>query len=285
MAKWMLAHSNLVDAGAVQDGFWLDSLPLANVQDEESGWVARTPNLDLTSTQLVVDVGPFHLARVVALKGHNLTRYARYRITSSSVSNFAEAGIDTGWLDVWPLVYPIGSLPWGAPNWWDGRYSDGEIGRQTRLLTHILDEDSTDQFWRIEVDDQENPAGYFEVDRVYICPAWSSELNVSWGRALGLEDPSEIVTARSGHEYSDRQQIYRVARVATDWLSDDEAWAQAFEIQRQAGLTRDVIFIWDQAVDPHFIRRTFVARQRKLDLITNPFVAMNKTGWEFKERP
>jgi len=280
----MLGYDNLIGAALVQDGSWLSTLPLANIQDRELGLVARSNGLALSATKFVIDVGAFNVVRLIDIVCHTLSLDAKYRIRSSAISDFSVIGTDSGWRDVWPAVYPFGTLPWGSPNWWDGRYTAKQIAAQKTELKYILAEDCTDQFWLIEFDDQTNTAGHIDVGYVFIGPAWQPATNASFGWSLGWEDPSEIDVSLSGAESADERPGYRVVRFSTDWMEEDEALAQAFEIQRASGVTRDVVVIWNPDDTVHALRRSFLARLRKLDPITNPYVQLNKTGWEAKER-
>lgn len=283
MANGLLAYGNLVDAGIVQDGAWLPALPLANLQDRDLGLVARSANLDLTSTKFVFDAGPFPTIRLIDLVGHNLSEDARFRIRSSAVSDFSVIGYDSDWRAVWPEVYPFGTLPWGAPNWWGGRYTAKQIAARKRELIHILPQDSFDQFWLIEFDDQTNLDGFVELARPFFGPALQWSTNFSFGAGLGVRDPSEIDVAISGAEVFDVRPRYRVAPFNTDWLTEDEALAGVFEMQQEVGVTGEVVFVWNPDDTVHFQRRSFLGRLEKLDPVTNPYVSIHKASHAVKE--
>ncbi|WP_374569693.1 hypothetical protein [Phenylobacterium sp.] len=283
MANGLLAYGNLVDDGVVQDGFWMEELPLANLQDRQLGVVARSRDLALSSTKFVFDAGPFPTIRVIDLVGHNLSLDAKVRVRSSPVSNFASIGVDTGWLDVWPTVYPFGTIPWGAPNWWDRRYTAKQVASLKREKIIILSQDSFDQYWLVEFDDQTNLDGYVELARPFFGPAIQWTTNFSFGAGLGVEDVSQIDQALSGAEYFDERTKRRSTAFNTDWLEEDEALAEVFEMQLASGITKEVVFVWNPDDTIHFQRRSFLGRLGKLDRITNPYVSVHKAAHEIKE--
>jgi hypothetical protein len=283
MANILIGYDNLIDEALVSDGSWIAALPLGNIQDRELGLVARSNGLALGATKFVVDLQVFNVVRVIDIVRHTLSRDARFRIRSSTVSDFSVVGVDSGWQDVWPRVYPFGSLPWGAPNWWDGRYTDKEIGRQKTELIYILPEESTDQFWLFEFDDQANSAGFIDIGRVFIGPAWQPAMNASFGWSLGVEDASEIEVTLSGAESADERSRRRVLNFSTDWMEEDEALARAFEIQRGSGTTREIVVVQNPDDTVHLARRAFLARLGKLDPIVNPYVQLNRTSWQARE--
>ena len=283
MANGLLAYDNLVDGGAFQDGLWMEELPLANLQDRQLGVVARSRNLLLSSTRFVFDAGRSPTIRVIDLVAHNWTLDAKVRLYSSPVSNFASLGMDTGWVDVWPTVYPFGTIPWGAPNWWDRRYTAKQIARLKREKILILPNDSFDRYWALEIDDQTNPDGYVQLGRPFFGPALQWKTNFSFGAGIGVEDPSQIDQALSAAEYFDERPVRRVVGFNTDWLEEDEALAGVFEMQLVSGITKEVVFVWNPADTIHFQRRSFLGRLGKLDRISNPYVSVHKAAHEIKE--
>jgi len=77
MANCRLLWKNLANNAALSGGAWQAALPLANVKDTLISKVARSTNVNLASTQLLVDLGDTApIYDTVALVNHNLSASA-----------------------------------------------------------------------------------------------------------------------------------------------------------------------------------------------------------------
>lgn len=281
----MLGFPNRIDAATLSGGAWTAGLPLANLQNRIIGKVARTPDDAMASTWFDIDLGAAKSIRTFAAVGHNLSLAAKYRLRGSSVSDFATTVYDSGaaFLDVWPDVYPYMSLEWEDDNWWSGKYTAEQITGYTAALITILPGNTLARYWRLEIDDTTNPAGFVQIGRVFIGPAWQPTFNMSYGASLGWETKTEAQEAMGGAEYFQRRTPFRVARFALDWMSQDEGFANAFEIQRRAGIDQEILWIHDPSDSVHALRRRFLGRLRALSQIEYPYPNINKSAFELKE--
>jgi hypothetical protein len=139
------------------------------------------------------------------------------------------------------------------------------------------------QYWRIELNDTTNLAGYVQAGRLFIGPAWQPTNNMSYSNSLAWETKTVVDEAISGAEYFDVRLPYRVAKVSFDWMATDEAMTNAFEITRRAGIDQEVMYIHDPDDTVHALRRRFLSRMRTLNPIENPYFNQNKQAFEFKE--
>jgi hypothetical protein len=283
MSNIMLGFPNRTDTSALSNGSWVATLPLANLQERLISQVARTTDATLASTKFDINLGAPKNIRLLNLTNHNLSLPATYRVTASTGAAFAALVYDSGWLPVWPVVYPYGTLEWEDDNWWSGQYTAEQIAGYTTALTHILPTNNLAQYWRIELNDATNAAGYVQIGRLFIGPAWQPTNNMSYGSSLAWETKTVVDEAISGAEYFDRRTPYRVARVSFDWMSTDEAFSNAFEITRRAGIDQEIMFVYDPADTVHALRRRFLSRMRVLNPIENPYHDTNKEAFEFKE--
>jgi hypothetical protein len=92
-----------------------------------------------------------------------------------------------------------------------------------------------------------------------------------------------VTSARSGAEYFDEQIPARVERFTLDFMQEDEAFGRAFELQRQAGVHSEILFIHDPDDTVHALRRQFLSRLRALSPIDFPSFNLNGTAFELKE--
>lgn len=284
MANTILAYGNRIDDATLFGGSWLATLPLTNLQDRRLGKVARSSAAGLADTKFDVDLGGVRLTRVVALVNHNFSVDALYRIRLSSVSDFSTTVADSGWTDVWPRVYPSGSVPWGSPSWWSGRYAAEDIAGYTATLVYLLPATKNARYIRIEIDDTANEAGYVQIGRVFTSDGWQPVRNMTYGGSgLGWEDPSGVQKSLSGAASFDEKNKLRVARFGLAAMTEGEAMGNAFEIQRFAGITKEVLFVWDPDDTEHAIRRQFLGRMRTLSLMENPGPDRWKAPFEIEE--
>lgn len=283
MGNIMLGFPNRADTAMLSNGSWVASLPLTNLQRRLIGQVARTTDTALTSTRIDINLGTSKNTRLVNLTNHNLSLGATYRITASPDSAYGTLAYDSGWLPVWPQVYPYSSLEWEDDNFWTGQYTQEQIAGYTTSLTHILPTSKVVQYWRIELNDAANLAGYVQAGRLFIGPAWQPTNNMSYSNSLAWETKTVVDEAISGAEYFDVRLPYRVAKVSFDWMATDEAMTNAFEITRRAGIDQEVMYIHDPDDTVHALRRRFLSRMRTLNPIENPYFNQNKQAFEFKE--
>lgn len=263
----------------------MSALPLTNLQTRPIKKIARSNNLLLPSTLFNMDIGVDKVVRMIALVGHNLSLTARYRVRCGIDPTFAAWSYDSGWTDAWPAVYSTYNLDWQSLNWWSGRYLDEERQGYTWNVTHILPAAVNYRYWKIEIDDFSRTDGiaYVDVGRVFIAGSWSPVVNMSAGAQLGWETNTQVQEALSGAEYFQRRTPFRIARFGTDWMLDDEAFGNAFDIQRRVGIDLEVFYIYDPADTVHLIRRSFLGRLRRLSPIEITNFLLRKTQWEVKE--
>lgn len=283
MANIMLGFPNRIDSATLSNGAFAPTLPLTNLQQRLIGVVARTVDATLASTKFDINLGTIQKIRVLNLTDHNLSLRASYRVTAATDSTFTTLLYDSAWPMVWPEVYPYGTLEWEDDNFWEGGYTLEEISGYTTSFTHILPTNIRAQYWRIEINDTLNPDGYVQIGRPFIGPAWQPINNMSYGNSLAWETKTVVDEAISGAEYFDHRVPYRVARISIDWMSQDEAFAQAFELMRRAGTDQEILYIHDPDDTVHALRRRFLSRIRTLNPIENPYYNINKQAFELKE--
>jgi hypothetical protein len=283
MRNVLICFPNRIDQATLSGGTWEATLPRSNLQNRTLGKVARTSTDATSATQFDVDLAVERFIRCIALVNHNISLAGKARIRASTVSNFATTVYDSGWVDVWPTVHAFGDVAWGEINWWDGKYSDEERAGYTATYPLLLTTAIQARYWRVEIDDTSNAAGYIQIGRVFIGDGWQPEYNMSYGASIGWEPQTEIQQAKSGAEYFDRRTPYRVVRFELPVLSHDEGMGKAFELFRRAGIDQEVFYAFDPTDTIHALRRQYLGRLREMSAIEYPYYNLNKTGFEIKE--
>ena len=283
MSNCMIGFPNRIDAAALSNGSWLTTLPLANIANRIIRKVARTSDATNASTKLDIDIGTAKNIRIVSIINHNCSLAAHIRIRGASDSGFTTVLYDSGWTLVWPVVYSSLNLEWEDDNWWGGQYTDEQRAGYTATFALPLASNVLARYWRIEIDDTTNAAGYIQIGRVFIGPAYQPTRNMDVGSGLGWETKTVAQEAIGGTEYFQHRTPYRVATVKFGMIDIDESLGNDFEIQRRAGLDAEVMWIHDPDDSYHALRRRFIGRFRTLSPILFPYVTANSTAFEIKE--
>ena len=287
MANLILGYPNHVDSDydvvTLSGGSWEPTLPLSNLRDPLFAKVARSTDLDLASTQWDTDLGVEKNVRLLFLPKHSISREGFIRVTASTDPAFGTLEYDTGWLDAWPTVYDYGAVDWGHPSWWDGKLSPEEAAGYNIALIQVFDEDVLARYWRVEVDDTGNPDGFIEVSRMFLTPGWQPTVNMSNGAGLGWKDPSTSRESLGGVRYVNQRRKKRAVRFVIQNLPEDEALYQGFEIQRGAGTTEQVAFVFDPAEVYHMHRRSFAGYMTELPPVEFPHHGRGSIAFQIEE--
>lgn len=284
METIIIAHPNRAPDAALSGGAWSANAPVSNLQTRFSFERARSIDTDLSSTMVDAALDRARDVRFVALVRHNLSVVAKYRLRASSVAgDFSAALADTGWCDVWPGIMPFGAQVWGDDGWWGGKPTAEDIAGYPALLLVVLPESVRARYWRLELSDQANAAGYVEAARLWMSGEWQPLYNMSWGNSIAWEDASQVATALDRTEYFDEAVKTRVLRASLERLNHDEAHARFLEMTRQLGVTRELLVVPDANDAMHLIRRSFVGRLRQLSPVEAYAVGLYKGALEIKE--
>lgn len=265
MANILLAWRNRIDDATLSGGSWQATLPLNNLKARQIQKLARSTNALDTSTLFVADLTQGRSIGVLALAGHNISATGRVRVMGHTANSWGAPTYDSGWLDAWaPGIVPIELQAWEMDEFWIGSLTAEFRNSYRSPWIHVLPAEQYLQFWRVEVDDAANAAGYVQIGRVFMGQAWSPTVNYEYGAELGFEDPSEIATSLSGAEYFDERPRYRVLRFTLGGLSDYEGALFGLDLQRVAGVTGEVLAVPDSASDRSKLTGAYLGRVRRL---------------------
>lgn len=290
MANCVLAYPNYVDADAAfftvafSGGNWQPSAPLTNLRERLLIKRARSVDCALTSTRFWTDLGAPRDVRVIAIPFLTASRDALIRVRGFSAQDEDGTALaDTGWTQLYPVIYPFGTLPYGHPSMFDGRMTPEDATLFPMPFVHVLAEAVNAGWWLIEIDDTESTLGYVEIPKVFLAPGWQPTLNMIYGAAQGYEARTTMQESWGGAEFFDVQDGRRVARFGFDYLPEDEALTWAGDMQRRLGVHGQLFFIFDPDDTTHLHRRSFLARQRQLSPLEYAVYGRNSTTFELSE--
>ena len=131
------------------------------------------------------------------------------------------------------------------------------------------------QYWRTDLIDPTNTAGYVQLGRVFMGSSWAPDHGMLTGASIGYESRSVTTEADDGAEYHDEKRSPLVVRFNLEAQSQNEAMLKILEMQRTLGTTGELLFIWDSADTLYAPYRTFLGRLRSL----TPITAINSNLW------
>lgn len=291
MKNISILWGNKVDAAVLSLGSWVASLPLSNLQERELSLIARSTDLQLSSTKFKIQFsGRLPSVGGIALVDHNLSSDAKWRITASNAAGTKVR--QTDWVSVWPEIDP-GALDWEEDIWWTGKQDSETISNYTRLalwcggadLWPVYDDVSNPAIWTVEIDDQLSSAGHVDIGRLFIGRVFVPTENYSWGARLSVVDPSDI---KSGFGYVEPEfyvskKPRRVMRVGFSALTDSEAYGVFALMHTQLGLVGEVIVSQDYSDPSFYLQRTIYGRMRMIGDIENISSNRHKVDFEVIE--
>jgi len=273
MGNVILAYPDrLLDSASystvLSSGSWLGTLPITNLKNPLLSAKARSTNALAASTKFDADLGVARTIRAVNLMRHNFSADATVQLSGYSDAGYTNLVWDSTALAVWPEGYPAAEDK--------KRYQDD--------FPLILPSDQTARYWRTEILDTANPAGYVELARAIFMPAFQPEINMLRnGAAIGIETDTTKKRSRGGVDYPDRKEPRRVQRFTLK-VTEAEAFDDILDMQWDRGIDREVLFVFDpEDVGKRLKQRAFLCTLRQLSTIEFPYVNHNAVGFEVEE--
>ena len=190
----------------------------------------------------------------------------------------------TAWTSVWPAgMVPQTLLEWEEDNFWLGTLSAEQRSSFQSPYLHLLATQQFYRYWRVEIDDAANSAGYVQIGRVFISPIWSPAVNFAWGDELAYEDTSPSTTALSGTQYFDNRPKPRVARLKFEALSKTEALDVALQIDRTLGISGELLQVPDRADAARIPATAFLATMRQTTPVVSVLADTYTKSYELRE--
>ena len=285
MANISLGYPNRCDEATLSGGSWQATLPLANLQDRVIAHLARSADATLANTKFDIQLAQSRSIGALALVGHNLSVSAKVRLTGadSQANLTASPGYSSGWVDVWPSgVIPQSLLEWEDDNFWLGTLTAEQRASYNTPFVHVFTA-SNQLWWRVEVDDTSNSAGYIQIGRLFMSNLWTPGTNMSYGAAQCVDDRTVAEESQGGAEFFDSNAKYRRITLSLDWLTADEAYAGMLDLQRMLGISGELLVVPDSADSTNGFRRNMVGRLVKINPIDEHAYAAYRLNLEIKE--
>ena len=267
MTNAIITTKNWVDdASTITSTNAVASLPVTNLQDMQIVKVWRT---SATSAVVDVDFGSQQAVEVISLIRHNLTQSGTLRFRLSNVSDFSTTVYDSGTFNGWPVAEQFGAFPWGVFSW--GGVLDADVAADYTVSSYkILSSITLARYFRMDVSDATNPAGYVQAGRLIVSPAYRPSNNYAFGMEIEFVDNSRVQKSRGGQTYIDLVEKYRVATIDLFNLPESEVFGSLFnELDRRRGIGRDILLIPQPSDEFSFISQNLYGRIQSSTPIVN----------------
>lgn len=249
-------------------GGWLAERPLVNLKNLPLAKIARSTNLNLSSTQFIATLDKSRAFRLIAFVRHNFSLDAQIRIRIFADEARTVELYDSGFFSVWTGVYTTAGLEWENDNWWSGQYTIEELTGYNWTRPIWLDKIYLGRALHIEIDDQFNSDGYVDLGLFELANGWQVGVNFQYGAEYGYSTRTTSEEADGGVEYFTRKDKPRIFNGNIGLLKRDEALSRGFELHRQNDI--DTPFFWLPNPDDNnnILRNSFLARNRDLGLFS-----------------
>ena len=191
---------------------------------------------------------------------------------------------EAGLVDPWRAVYNAGSLAAGDPRLSTGKYSAEEAIGFIPGLFHCPTTVVEARYWRTEVHDTTNAAGYVDLALVDFCDRYAPTINMDYGWRLGLKTATTRTETDGGAAVFNVKAVQREIIFTVNNLSDDETLSNIYEIQRRLGISGDLYVVVDPADTYHIARRSFPCTIRELSSIEHPWYTRTSVPFALLEK-
>jgi hypothetical protein len=103
----------------------------------------------------------------------------------------------------------------------------------------------TARYWRLDIADAAAPGAQLAIGRAWLGPAWRPSENREYGWGKVSLDLSRRTVSRSGAEFIDYGARPRSVQFSLNFMSGAEMRANAWEMARAAGISRDVLVLFE----------------------------------------
>jgi hypothetical protein len=283
MANAILAFPNWLDASprfatiVSTGGLWSPDLPFSNVFSPILAKVARSIDANPQHTRRWIDLGTLRDTLICGFPFASGSKTLQWRLRCFETWLDEDSAVlgDTGWADVFGVIYPEGTLPNWHPSFTDGRLTAEDLSVYPVPAFHVFDTAVVGRYWLLEFDDSGSAQGYIDLPRLFFAPGWQPTINMGVGATIGYEDRSIVQEALGGTEFFEVLEGRRVVRFRIDYLPQNEALTWALDMQRRLGIHGDAFFTWDPSDLANRHRFSFMGRLRSL----SPVEAVTSTGY------
>ncbi len=299
----IIAHPNKINPNpkyatvSFSGGAWQPELPLSNIAVPSLTDVARSVDVAKSSTRFWTDLGQLRDISVFAIpwmRGYLAgdesppPKVVKIRVRAFEAEDEALTPLtDTGWQDLCPVTYPLGTLPTWHPSFVDGKMTDedwDEVHQNGGMpFWYLWGTAVTARYWLVEIDASASGYDCIDLPRAIFSPGHQYSVNFVYGANLAWEDPTQVETSMGGAEYFELLDGKMVFKFGIDYLPEDEALTQVRDMQVGRGISGQLFVILHSDDTVHRHRRAMLCRMRTLPPIEYAVYGRDKATFELSQ--
>ncbi len=271
MGNYTLFYPNRLDGATLSGGSWIAQAPITKTQDERLKVLAVSTDLTPASTQFDITLDQNRSIGVLALVNHNMTTNATWRVRAYYDAGFTTVVYDSGIVDVYPAFASSLELEWEDNNFWSGKPLEENIEGLTQTAIDVFGgQDVSAQYWRVELFDSSNAAGFISLGRVFIGQDRLNQLlNVQVGAVSGLISRTRVFETPGGHkEFAVREPV-RTDTFTYPLIETQAAYSQFLSLEQQADVRSEVFLTQDADDNQNLLLRSYLGRLSALNGLPN----------------
>lgn len=223
------ADNQLLQTPAYSGGSWVAGLPLTNLKDRRLHRVARSTNALAASTQFDVDLGQNRTIGMIALPKSNISTAGTVRARLYTGAGHTSQVYDSTALNFWPAGLTV----------------EDTVGLNIPWV--VFPAPVAARYLFLEVTDTGNAAGYIELARLVLASVYQPVINPAYGVKMGMETDTERVVADGAAAYYNERPMRRNLQGVLMQIAETEAHVQFWRIMKQAGISKQVMVVYDPA--------------------------------------
>ena len=283
----VVLFENDADTATLSGGSYRSTLPRTNMQTADIRTVARTTDAANASTMVKVDLGAIKQIDGVALGPINASPGATYRVRSYSDSSFSTLKYDSGTRTLPGTVVTSTDLEWEDSGFWYGLNTETLLPELPVFLIEIIPAASLtlaqQQFWKIEIFDSANASGYLDIGRLFMGRAFRPAINYDEDNGFGLSALTDMVESLGGKRTYFERGIRRTLRLSFKYLTETEAFGDAFRMAVKARDSRQIFIVPDYGDTTYLQERSFLATFKTIPSIQQLLVSRGATAIDAEE--
>lgn len=197
----LISYPDNTLSAAVGGGVWSPAYPIDNIKNPQLSVPARSINRLTTSTVFIIDLTIAKSIGVVGICRHNITASGYIRVTGYADSGMTITVADSMTQPAWPPGFTADKVASFPKNW-----------------TYCFPAAITAQYWKIQITDTTNPAGYIELGRCWLGEVKLSG-DISFGYANGYVSADSIEYSLGRVRWGSKQTPARALTAAFNYLN------------------------------------------------------------------
>lgn len=187
---------------------------------------------------------------------------------------------DSGLMFVWQKIYDVNTLPYGHPSFWDGKATEEQAQTLKFPFYYVESVEQLGRYARFDVVDTTNSDSYISIGRVFVSQAFEPTQGIAYGLQLGRFTDTTVSKSKGGAEVFEREEGGKEFMFAVNKLPQSEGFSRVLELQREAGIDKQIFFIL--AKSGNLLRHETAFPCRLVELNPNTIPTYNRWDSVFK---